>query len=243
MRHSAQTDLIDAAMGRVQATLKVVQKNKTVNVDGEKAKWSSRFATFDVLYDACHDALAAERVTVYQGGQFMPGAGERLVTRLAFGGQWVESDFPIKPSRDGSQGFGGGISFAKRWGLMGMVGIATADDPDEKAGYQDERKPPRRAAAPAGLPQMLDAIRAADTEAELLQRAAVARGANPTGEGAAAVEAAIVAWLCAEIAKVRGPGDLDAFTALRDLATRARPRGTQVRTELVEAERRIGLPQ
>lgn len=243
MRHSTQTDLIDAAMGRVQAALKVVQKNKTVNVDGEKAKWSSRFATFDVLYDACHSALAAEQITVYQGGQFLPGAGERLVTRLAFGGQWVESDFPIKPSRDGSQGFGGGISFAKRWGLMGMVGLATADDPDEKAGYQDERKPPRRAAAPAGLPQMLEAIRDATTDSELLQRAAAARAANPTGEGAAAVESAITAWLCAELTKIRGPGDIDAFTALRDLCGRARPRGTQVRSELVEAEKRIGLPQ
>jgi hypothetical protein len=243
VRHSEHTDLIDAAMGLVQASLELVQKNKAVDVDGAKAKWQSKFATFDVLYMACRDALRKEGVTIYQGGSHMQGGGERLVTRLAKGGQWIESDFPIKASRDGAQGFGGGISFAKRWGLMGMVGLVSSDDPDEKAGYQDERKPPRRAAAPAGLPQMLEAIRDADTEAELLQRAAVARGANPTGEGAAAVEAAIVAWLCAEIAKVRGPGDLDAFTALRDLATRARPRGTQVRTELVEAERRIGLPQ
>jgi hypothetical protein len=243
VRHSAQTDIIDAAMSDVQRQLDVVQKNKTVDVAGDKAKWSSKFATFDVLHLACRDALRQAGVTVYQGGSYMQAGGERLVTRLAKGGQWIESDFPVKASREGAQGFGGGISFAKRWGLMGMVGLVSSDDPDEKSGYQDERKPPRRAAAPAGLPQMLDAIRAADTEAELLQRAAVARGANPTGDGAAAVEAAIVAWLCAEIAKVRGPGDLDAFTALRDLATRARPRGTQVRTELVEAERRIGLPQ
>lgn len=243
MRHSAQTDVIDLAMANVQATLKVVQKNRSVDVQGERAKWSSRFATFDVLHDACHEALAAERVAIYQGGTFIPGAGERLVTRLAKGGQWIESDFPIKPSRDGSQGFGGGISFAKRWGLMGMVGIVAADDPEEKAGYQDERQKPKRPAAPAGLPQMLDAIRVAETHGDFAQRAATARSANPTGEGAAAVETAIVQWLCAEFAKIRGPGDLDAFTLLRDLCNRVRPRGTQVRTEIGEAEKRIGLPQ
>lgn len=242
MRHSAQTDIIDAAMARVQSALKIVKKNKTVDVTGERASWSSKFATFDVLYDACRAELSDAGITIYQGGEHGQG-GERLVTRLAKGGQWIESSFPIKASRDGAQGFGGGISFAKRWGLMGMVGLVSADDPDEKAGYQDERRAPKRAAAPQGLPQMLEAIRAAETDGELLQRAATARAANPTGEGAAAVEGAIVSWLCAELAKIRGPGDLDAFTALRDLSVRVRPRGSQVRTELVEAERRIGLPQ
>lgn len=242
MRHSAQTDIIDAAMAKVQAELKTVEKNKTSEVNGEKAKWSSRFATFDALYRACRAELAKNGVVVYQGGMHAQGGGERLVTRLALNGQWIESDFPIKASRDGAQGFGGGISFAKRWGLMGMVGLVASDDPEEKQGYQDERKPPRRAAAPAGLPQMLEAIRSAETDAELVQRAAVARAANPTGEGAAAVENAIVSWLSAEFAKIRGPGDLDALTALRDLCTRIRPRGTQVRTEIAEAEKRIGLP-
>jgi hypothetical protein len=242
VRHSVQTDIIDAAMARVQAALKIVKKNKGVEVSGEKAQWKSRFATFDVLYDACHDKLTDEGIAVYQGGEYMQAGGERLVTRLAKDGQWIESSFPIKASREGAQGFGGGISFAKRWGLMGMVGLVSADDPDEKQGYQDERKPPRRAAAPVGLPQMLEAIRSAETDAELLQRAQAARSANPTGEGAAAVESAIVAWLSAEFAKIRGPGDLDALTALRDLSARVRPRGTQVRTEIAEAEKRIGLP-
>lgn len=231
-----QTDVIDLAMANVQSALKVVQKNKSVDVQGERAKWSSRFATFDVLHDACHAALVAEGVAIYQGGAFIPGAGERLVTRLAKGGQWIESDFPIKPSRDGSQGFGGGISFAKRWGLMGMVGIVAADDPEEKAGYQDERQKPKRAAAPAGLPQMLEAIRAAEAHADLAQRVAVARAANPTGEGAVAVEKELEAWLCAALAATRNVDDL---TLLRDLCTRIRPRGTSVRAEIAAAEKRL----
>jgi len=236
VRHSERTDLIDAAMSRVQAELKIVDKNKAVNVDSDKAKWSSRFATFDVLYKACHDALAAHDVTVYQGGAFVPGAGERLVTRLAHGGQWIESDFPIKPSRDGAQGFGGGVSFAKRWGLMGMVGLATADDLDEKQGYQDERRQPKRAAAPAGLPTALDAIRGAETHAELAQRVATARAAHPIGEGAVAVEKELEVWLCDALAASR---NLDDLTMLRDLCTRIRPRGTSVRAAIATAEKRI----
>lgn len=240
MRHSAQTDLIDAAMSRVQSALEIVKKNKDVKVDSEKAKWSSRFATFDVLYEACREKLAAEGVAVYQGGTFAQGGGERLVTRLALNGQWIESDFPIKPSRDGSQGFGGGISFAKRWGLMGMVGLATADDPDEKQGYQDERAKPRRAASPQGLPALLDAIRVAETHHEFAQRVAVARGLHPTGEGAAAVEKQAESWLCDAIASTP---TLDDLTLLRDLCTRVRPRGTSVRTEIAKAEARImGAP-
>jgi hypothetical protein len=243
VRHSAQTDLIDAAMGLVQASLELVQKNKAVDVDGAKAKWQSKFATFDVLYMACRDALRKEGVTIYQGGSHMQSGGERLVTRLAKGGQWIESDFPIKASRDGAQGFGGGISFAKRWGLMGMVGLVSSDDPDEKAGYQDERARPKKQAAPAGLPAALESIRSAETYQEFAMRVSTARASNPTGDGSVAVEQAVEAWLCDELQRMRGPGDLDALTMLRDLCNRVRPRGTKVRTQIGEAEKRIGVPQ
>lgn len=238
MRHSAQTDIIDAAMADVQSKLDIVQKNKSVDVAGDKAKWSSKFATFDVLHLACRDAIRAAGVTIYQGGEHGQG-GERLVTRLAKGGQWIESSFPIKASRDGAQGFGGGISFAKRWGLMGMVGLVSSEDQDEKAGYQDERARPKRSAAPVGLSAALDAIRAAETHHEFAQRVASARAANPTGEGAAAVEGAVEAWLCDELQRLGAPGDLDALTLLRDLCNRIRPRGTKVRSQIVDAEKRI----
>lgn len=236
MRHSAQTDIIDAAMAEVQKALEIVQKNKSVDVAGDKAKWSSKFATFDVLYRACREALRAEGIALYQGGTYMQAGGERLVTRLAKGGQWIESDFPIKASRDGAQGFGGGISFAKRWGLMGMVGLVSADDPDEKQGYQDERAKPRRAAAPSGLPAVLEALRASEAHDEFAQRAAAARASSPTGEGAVAIEKAIEAWVCGEIARTKSIDDL---TLLRDLCRRVQPRGAAVREELRKAEQRL----
>lgn len=243
MRTSQSTAQIDAVMALVQAELEPVRKNKTVEVEGRSSKWESRYATLDVLHAASRAALRKHGIAIYQGGAYIQGAGERLITRLAFNGEWIESDFPIKVSRDGAQGFGGGISFAKRWGLMGMVGLVAEGDPEEKQGYQDERAKPKRAASPAGLPQLLEAIRSAESHAEFAQRAASARAANPTGDGAAAVEGAIVDWLCAELGRLRSPGDLDALTVLRDLCNRVRPRGAQVRGAIVEAERRIGLPQ
>lgn len=237
MRTSPTTAKIDAAMARVQARLEPVRKNKGVKVDGEKAKWESRFATFATLHAACKDALAAENIAVYQGGMHVQGAGERLVTRLALEGEWIESDFPIKPSRDGSQGFGGGISFAKRWGLLGMVGLVTEDDHEEAQGYRDERPArPKKPAAPASIAGMLEAIREASAIDELTRAVFAARSAHPTGEPGVAVEKQISSWFVSALGVA---SNLDELTELRDACNRIKPRGNEVRSAIADAERRL----
>lgn len=236
MRSSETTDKIDAAMARVQAALTPVQRNKGVKVDGERAKWESKYVTLDALHAACRDALREEGIVIYQGGEWGQGAGERLVTRLAYQGQWIEASFPIKTSRDGAQGFGAGISFAKRWGLCGMVGLIAADDPEEARGYRDEARPAKPQRVAAGVGAALDAIRSATSGAELTARAAKARAANPTGAGAAEVERCIGDWFVTEAA---GVPNLDALTALRDLAREVRPRGAEVHAAIRQAESKL----
>lgn len=239
MRTSATTAKIDAAMALVQAELEPVVKNKGVEVDGPKAKWDSRYATFAVLHAACKAALVRQGIAIYQGGAWVQGAGERLVTRLALAGEWVESDYPIKVSRDGAQGFGGGISFAKRWGLYSMVGLVALDDPEEQQGYTDNRpKKPERAKAPAGLGATLASVRSASTTVELTARCAPARAANPTGEGAAAVEKEIANWFVHAFSVIETPDEL---TDLRDTFNVVKPKGPtgDIREALRNAEARL----
>lgn len=237
MKTSESTDRIDAAMARVQASLKPVTKNKGVKVDGEKAKWESRFATLEALYEAAREALTAEGIAIYQGGDWIPGGGsERMATRLALAGQWIESSFPIKETRPGAQGFGGGVSFARRWGLCGMVGLVPADA-EEQQGYRDER--PARAQRPKSTPGLADRIaRIADATSldELARLVIEARSTHPLPEEATAVERATSAWFVQELTRVR---NIDALTLLRDALNKVRPRGDAVREALRAAEGRL----
>lgn len=237
MRSSEHTDKIDAAMSRAQAALEPVKKNKGVKVDSEKAKWESRFATFAVLHAACKAALAGQGIAIYQGGAFIQGGGERLVTRLALAGQWIESDFPIKPTREGSQGFGGGISFAKRWGLCAMVGLVAEDDHEEAQGYRDERPAkPQKQKGPPGISAILETIRGAASFDELATAAIAARSAFSVGEPAVAVEKTITDWYVHELDRAKDP---DTLTLARDSLNRVKPRGDIVRQALARADKRI----
>lgn len=237
MRTSPTTAQIDAQMAKVQARLEPVRKDKGVKVDGEKAKWESRYATFAVLYDACREALREYGITVYQGGAYVQGAGERLVTRLSYQGEWIESDFPIKASRDGAQGFGGGISFAKRWGLCGMVGLVPVDDVEEQQGYQDNRPvKPRQQKAPPGAAALIDSIRGSVSREEFERAAQMARGAFPTGEASVTIERTIATWL---VAAIDAAPNVDELTLIRDVCNKVKPRGNEVREALRKADERL----
>lgn len=242
MRTSEQTDQIDAVLALVQAEVATVTKNKTVDVktrDGGDG-WKSGYATLEALDAAARPALTKHGVALVQGGGFVQGLGPTLETRLAFKGQWIESFFPVKTSRDGAQGFGGGITFARRWGLCCAVGLVPADA-EEGQGYKDaarENKAPRRAAAPGGLSAALDAIRDADTLGNYEKAARAARAAHPSGEGAAAVEKAIATRL---VTSIDNAASIDALTLLRDLHGRIQPRGTEVREAFGRAEHRLGI--
>jgi hypothetical protein len=243
MRTSEQTDKIDGAIAMVQAHLDPITKNKRVDVESKRTgeQWSSGYVTLAALYEAVHPLLSEHRIVVYQGGDFVQGLGPVLVTRLAHEGQWIESFFPVKTSKEGAQGFGGGVSFARRWGLCSMLNLIP-DDVEEGQGYRDARreaKAPRKASAPGGLGALLDTIRSAtlDTIADSVQRA---RGAHPTGEASSSVERTIESWFVNAFDNVN---TIDALTAIRDAANRLKPRGSEVRAALTKAALRLEQPR
>lgn len=237
MRTSEKYATITDALARVQHAIEGVHKNKTVKVDGDKAKWESAYATLAVLDAAVRPALKAEGIAVFQTTEVAQG-GPLLVTRLAKGEEWIEGVYPIKPSRDGAQGFGGGISFARRWCLCGLLNLVP-DDAEEGQGYKDaarEGKQPRKTAAPGGLAAVLASIRDAEGHDEFTTAANRGRAAHPTGEAAGSVERTIEAWFVAACDRV---DSVDGLTAIRDLANRVKPRGSDVRAAIGRAGARV----
>lgn len=45
-------------------------------------------------------------------------------------GEWIASDYPVFPTKDGAQGFASGVTYARRYGLCLVLGLAPEDDDD-----------------------------------------------------------------------------------------------------------------
>jgi len=60
-----------------------------------------------------------------------------VTTRLCHSsGQWMEGELRLKLPKEDMQGMGSAITYARRYSLMAMVGIAPADDDDGNAAVQ-----------------------------------------------------------------------------------------------------------
>lgn len=239
MRTSTETTVIDAAMAAIQAAIEPITKDKIIKVEGTGGGWSSGFATLPLLYGTVRPLLSQHKIAIYQGTRFVEGGGGwALVTRLTLDGEWIETDYPVKQSKDGAQGFGGGNSFARRWAICGLFGLVP-QDAEEGAGYKDARaasRPARRPPVPAGIAATVEAIRVCDTIETLIATASRARSDHPVGEASAAVERAIEGWFVSafNVAEINA----DDVSALRAAATSVKPRGSSVRDAIQRAAQR-----
>ncbi len=245
MRTSENTDIIAAALLAFQAKSGPVSKNKGVKVEGaskatgESYGYKSGFATLDAIIAAIRDNLANSGISFIQGGHFGEKTGWTVVTRVSAGDQWYEVEYPVKTSRDGAQAFGGGRSFAKRWGINDVLGLEIQDDFDEGQGYKDAKgdaRPAKRASAPVGLAPALAGIRGASTTGTFVAACAAARAAHSVGEASAEVERTIADWLVQAFGEAKS---LDELTDLRDCNGKVKARGAAVLAAIQVAGARI----
>lgn len=125
MRTSEQTDQLATALAVAQGEM----KNATLNKINPHFK--SKYADLAGIRDATIPHLAKNGLSVAQGTEL---DGERLlvVTRLMHkSGQWVESRFPIAIAAP--QAMGSAYTYAKRYSLSAMCGIAADEDDDANA--------------------------------------------------------------------------------------------------------------
>lgn len=235
MLTSEKTDIIDAALLDVQRKLKLLGKDLSATSDRSGTALKLRYASLELIYESCHDLLAENGITLWQGGERDQGT-ERLLTVLSKGGQQRVSSFPII-AREGAQNFGGGLGFAKRWGLQAAVGIFTTDKLAGPAadGYENAARPGRKAPAPAGLPDTLARITSASATGTFERLVFAARGAFPKGEEANAVGRTATAWLVDAL----GRADADGVTELRAMQARVKCAGSDLRQAIIDAEARV----
>lgn len=133
---SAELNELAAALAKAQGAIKGASKDTT------NPHFKSKYADLASVWEACRAPLSQNQLAVIQTGATVDG-GYVMRTRLVHSsGQWIEGEVPCitaARSTNEMQALGSAITYARRYGLMSMVGIAPDDDDGNAAGTAKDK--------------------------------------------------------------------------------------------------------
>lgn len=128
--------------------------------DSANPYFKSKYADLSSVLGACGEPLNAHGIAVVQDAS-AEGKAVTVTTRLQHSsGQYIEGKLTLVAKDDSPQSVGSAITYARRYGLMAMAGIAPEDDDGEAAqprGGPVVKKVEEKATNPAGANKTLRA--------------------------------------------------------------------------------------
>ena len=109
--------------------------------DSSNPAFKSKYADLASVMDACMPALGKHGIAVFQP-TFDDETGRYVKTVFAHvSGEMIECRVPLIVNKNDMQGYGSAVTYARRYGLMGMAGIAPEDDDGNAAAKSPPPKP------------------------------------------------------------------------------------------------------
>lgn len=145
MQTSEQTNELAQALSKAQGEM------HNAELDKKNPHFSSKYASLAAIRNTVSKPLANNGISYVQmtgvdeNGQFV------LFTRLTHSsGQYMESRFPLPVNLDKMQAMGSALSYARRYTLAAVCGIAAGED-DDDAESAPNNQPPRSQQQPAKI--------------------------------------------------------------------------------------------
>ena len=120
---AALADALSKAQGKITGALK----------DSSNPFFKTKYADLASVWDACREQLSANGLAVVQT---LSNDAENIVvitTLIHSSGQWMRGSLSVKPVKSDPQGIGSAITYARRYALAAIVGVAQIDDDAEAA--------------------------------------------------------------------------------------------------------------
>ncbi len=122
MRTSEQINELVSAYAKARAQFKPTVRNAKGQV-GQNREY--RYLDLEGLIDATFPALLEQGIVIVQA---VDAETASLVSRMAHtSGQWLESAYPLG-KYDRPQDFGSQLTYARRYSLLGLLGVAQEDN-------------------------------------------------------------------------------------------------------------------
>jgi ERF superfamily len=136
-RSSERIGAIAAALARAQAELKNPERTLTAMIRSpfpREEDRTFRYASLASGLDIVRKTLSQQEIATIQTTRVEPDTGQiHLTTLLAHsGGEWISSDWPVCGAKDteAPHRMGAALTYARRYALFALVGIAGEDDLD-----------------------------------------------------------------------------------------------------------------
>jgi hypothetical protein len=154
MRQSELINELCSALSKAQGEIEHAEKS-SVN-----PHFKSRYADLASVIDALKKPLSKNGLSYVQVSAVRENGHWVLTTRLMHSsGQWIEGDVPVIASKADAQGFGSGLTYARRYGLAAICGVAQDDDDGNQASASPQQKPEsKRAVVTKNTPQASGSI-------------------------------------------------------------------------------------
>lgn len=109
--------------------------------DSSNPFFKSKYADLASCWDACRAQLSANGLAVIQTTDLVDGRSVLVTTLAHSSGEWIKSITPILTKDDSPQAQGSGITYARRYALAAIVGLAQIDDDAEAAQGRARKEP------------------------------------------------------------------------------------------------------
>ena len=108
--------------------------------DAVNPHFRSRYADLATVLKTVRPVLARHGLAITQTTQILDGALV-LVTRLHWKDEELAGYYPISPTKADPQGYGSALTYARRYTIQAIVGVAADDDDDGNAASAAPSKP------------------------------------------------------------------------------------------------------
>lgn len=154
--HSESLNELAPALAKAQAAMKAAV------MDGQNPHFNSRFCTLSSITDAVRKPLADHGLCVVQGVGAGEGTAKVSTMVLHSSGQWIACELALPVGeRATPQAIGSAISYGRRYGLAGLLGVVSDTDDDGNAAEESAKASPvamvRKTATPAPVQEQSDA--------------------------------------------------------------------------------------
>lgn len=182
------TSTIAAALAKAQ-----MEMGKAIK-DSANPAFRSKYADLGNVMDACLPALNKHGIAVIQPIiQEMDGRFVKTIL-LHESGETLECAVPLIIGKNDMQGLGSAITYARRYGLMSMAGIAPEDDDGNAAAKAAPKNVQTDALAQARDDALADSLPDDATPRQKAEAVAKAIADDFKGKGEKALENAWIRW-------------------------------------------------
>ena len=129
--HSEQLNELAAALVKAQAAMRIVEATSAGCIEDRGETRAYRYADLPSVWAAVRKPLAKHGLAVVQTCEPSSRGELRLTTTLLHeSGQWISGTESVPVAVPTAQGYGSALTYARRYGLVAILGVCVDDDDD-----------------------------------------------------------------------------------------------------------------